>query len=191
MKCIILAAGIGTRMGEIGKDVPKCLLKIQKKPILEHQISIIKKSGIKKENVLLVIGKQGSCWREENVSIIRSLHNNIIINEKNVDLNQVYSFLIGMKNIKEDNILVMDGDLIASKEVIKHIISKKENSILLTQTPKSNDSSGNKIVLKGDKIVKVTREKVDKDFTIYAGMFLIAKKDFNSFIKESSKKKKS
>ena len=40
LKVIILAAGQGFRLGEI---LPKCLLKVGKFSILEHQVCILKK----------------------------------------------------------------------------------------------------------------------------------------------------
>ena len=42
MKAVILAGGQGTRMGEHTKEIPKPMLRIGKKPILEHQIELLK-----------------------------------------------------------------------------------------------------------------------------------------------------
>lgn len=46
MKAIILAAGRGSRMQELTKNSPKCLLKIRGKSLLERQIYSLKKAGI-------------------------------------------------------------------------------------------------------------------------------------------------
>ena len=40
MKSIILAAGKGTRLKELTKSTPKCLVKIQGKSIIEYQLEI-------------------------------------------------------------------------------------------------------------------------------------------------------
>lgn len=47
MKAVILAAGKGTRMRELTASVPKPMLKVQGKPILEHIVEGIKESGIR------------------------------------------------------------------------------------------------------------------------------------------------
>lgn len=47
MKAVILAAGKGTRMRELTTDVPKPMLKVLGKPILEHIISGIMEAGIR------------------------------------------------------------------------------------------------------------------------------------------------
>lgn len=46
MKAVILAAGKGTRMKELTNEVPKPMLRVQGKPILEHIIEGIKAAGI-------------------------------------------------------------------------------------------------------------------------------------------------
>ena len=52
MQGLILAAGKGTRMGNI--DVPKCMLEINGRPIIKHQIDSFKKNGI--EDIFVVTG---------------------------------------------------------------------------------------------------------------------------------------
>jgi dTDP-glucose pyrophosphorylase len=46
MKAVILAAGKGTRMRELTNDVPKPMLKVQGKPLLQHIIEGLKTTGI-------------------------------------------------------------------------------------------------------------------------------------------------
>jgi len=60
MKAVILAAGKGTRMRELTSEVPKPMLRVQGKPILEHIIAGVKASGI--GEFCLITG-----WRAEVV----------------------------------------------------------------------------------------------------------------------------
>src|SRR4051812_22989783 len=46
MKAVILAAGKGTRMGELTNECPKPMLKVWGKPILEHIIEGLRANGI-------------------------------------------------------------------------------------------------------------------------------------------------
>src|SRR5690349_571067 len=54
MKAVILAAGKGTRMKELTNEVPKPMLKVQGKPILEHIIQGIVGAGIRE--IFIVTG---------------------------------------------------------------------------------------------------------------------------------------
>ena len=54
MKTIILAAGRGSRMGNLTDEKPKCLLEVFGKPLIEHQIEALTKGGI--EDIAIVTG---------------------------------------------------------------------------------------------------------------------------------------
>jgi dTDP-glucose pyrophosphorylase len=54
MKCVILAAGKGTRMRDLTQELPKPMLKVQGKPILEHILEGIVAAGI--DSVFIVTG---------------------------------------------------------------------------------------------------------------------------------------
>lgn len=54
MKAVILAGGYGSRMGELCKNVPKPLVEINSKPILQYQIETLKREGI--TDFLIVTG---------------------------------------------------------------------------------------------------------------------------------------
>src|SRR5688572_538421 len=56
MKAVILAAGKGTRMRELTNAIPKPMLKLQGKPILEHILLGLRASGI--QETFIVTGYQ-------------------------------------------------------------------------------------------------------------------------------------
>lgn len=62
MKAIIIAGGKGKRLGKISKNLPKALIRIDDKPVLEHQIDLLIKNGIKE--VWLLIGYKGEMIRD-------------------------------------------------------------------------------------------------------------------------------
>lgn len=47
MKAVILAAGKGSRLGKFTDNIPKPMIKLNNKPILEHNILMCQKAGIK------------------------------------------------------------------------------------------------------------------------------------------------
>lgn len=61
-KAVLLAAGRGTRMRELTSDLPKPMLRVQGKPILQHIIEGMRSAGI--ADVLLIVGWRGKVVRD-------------------------------------------------------------------------------------------------------------------------------
>jgi NDP-sugar pyrophosphorylase family protein len=57
MQAVILAGGLGTRLGEITKAIPKPMVPIAGKPYLEYQLAELRRQGI--EEILLLTGYLG------------------------------------------------------------------------------------------------------------------------------------
>ena len=58
MKVVIMAGGKGTRISSIASDIPKPMIKIGGKPVLEHEINCLKEQGFK--DILITISHLGS-----------------------------------------------------------------------------------------------------------------------------------
>jgi D,D-heptose 1,7-bisphosphate phosphatase len=62
MKAAILAGGKGTRLAKLIKNTPKPLIKISGKPVIEHQILLLRKYGIKE--IWFLLGYFGDSIRQ-------------------------------------------------------------------------------------------------------------------------------
>jgi L-glutamine-phosphate cytidylyltransferase len=52
MRAIILAAGRGSRMGNLTNEIPKCLIKVRGKALLDWQIDALKSAGLNQLSVV-------------------------------------------------------------------------------------------------------------------------------------------
>lgn len=62
MKVVIMAGGKGTRIASVASDVPKPMIMICGKPILEHQIDNLRACGL--TDIILVVGHLGDVIQE-------------------------------------------------------------------------------------------------------------------------------
>lgn len=58
MKTVIMAGGKGTRISSIASDIPKPMIKIGDKPVLEHEIMSLKEQGFK--DILITVSHLGN-----------------------------------------------------------------------------------------------------------------------------------
>lgn len=56
MNIIVLAAGQGTRLRPYTNDKPKCMVSLSGKPLLHHQLDVMERLGITKQDIALVGG---------------------------------------------------------------------------------------------------------------------------------------
>jgi len=106
---IILCGGKGTRLGSLGKEIPKTLVKVQKKEILWYIINILKNNNF--NHIILPLGYKGNlikkfCKKNINFSI------DIECVNTGLDSNIGKRISLVEKKIKSQNFLLLNGDAI-------------------------------------------------------------------------------
>ena len=129
MQFLVLAAGKSSR---IYKDIKthKCLIKIQKETLIKRIIKIASKEA-KINKINIVTGFLSKKIRSELKDFKLSfVHNK---NYKNNDM--VYSMHLGLKNINDD-VIISYSDIYYSKNLLKNILLKKKNNIVVPSNKK-------------------------------------------------------
>src|SRR5438034_10266509 len=60
-RAVILAAGRGTRMRELTNDVPKPMIEVRGKPVLQHVVQGLRNAGVRK--FLIIVGYHAEAVR--------------------------------------------------------------------------------------------------------------------------------
>lgn len=127
-KVVILAAGQGKRMGA---DVPKVLVPIKGKPMIEYLIKAVKKSGVDKQPILVV--------SPDNEQIIKKALRKYKIQYalQNKQLGTGHALACAKKLIKKnvDHIICFNGDHPFIKaETIKKLATSHNGPIIMMTT---------------------------------------------------------
>ena len=69
MNAIIIAAGSGKRIGNHAKNIPKTMVKVNGKSIIEYQLSVLKKVGINEVHV--ITGLHSEQFSIKNVTYVK------------------------------------------------------------------------------------------------------------------------
>ena len=111
MKAIILAAGMGTRLGKYTENLPKCMLNFNGKTLIERQVETLRNSGI--SDITIVKG-----YMPDEIDMPGT---KTYISEDFANTNMVESLFCAEEEMNDD-ILVCYADIIYEERVLKKIL---------------------------------------------------------------------
>lgn len=124
---IISAAGLGSRLG---LNIPKCLIEIGGKPIIEYQLRLLEKV----EDVRIVVG----FMEDKVIDVVRRIREDVVF-VRNPDYkvtSNAFSVHLGTKDLKEPFIII-DGDLLIEKKSFNAFLDRcdgTESIVGITQS---------------------------------------------------------
>ena len=145
MDALILAAGRGTRMGQI--DIPKCLLDIGGTSIINNQIKNFKNAGINR--IFIVTGYNSELIHSHLNGDFIFLHNSDYANTNN--LHSVWA----AKDSLDDDFICVYGDLLFHKEILENCIQNDNDICLVIE--KNVRSETMKVKIENNLIVEVNK----------------------------------
>ena len=180
MKIIILAGGLGTRLGEETKKKPKPMINIGKDPIILHIINIYKNFN---HNEFLIAGgyKINLIKQYFKKKKIKNLKIQVInTGNKSMTGGRVYRL---KKYIKENQFMLTYGDGLANINIKKllyfHNRSKKTATITIVRPP----ARWGHVTLKKNLIIKFKEKDQLNEGWINGGFFVFNKEIFKFFKK--------
>ena len=126
---IILCGGRGSRLGAMGKKIPKSLVKINGKEILWYIINVLKKKGF--NHFILPIGYKGKLIKK---FLIKNKYFNTNIEPIETGLNTNIGKRISkvIELVKSDNFLLLNGDAIFNFNIEKIYEEHKRKNAAIT-----------------------------------------------------------
>lgn len=190
MYAVIMAGGKGTRIKSISKDIPKPMIKILDKPILEYQIESLKKYNI--TDIIIVIGYLGDIIKDY-FKDGKGFGVNISYIEEKEPLGTAGAlyYLNEYKDIDDDFILLF-GDIIEDINFSKFIDFHKKNEgyITLLSHPNSHPYDSDLIVADNNKVIRIISKNEKRNYyyknLVNSGIYIANKKILN-YIKEPKK----
>lgn len=116
MKAIILAAGKGTRLDKYTKNLPKGMLEVFNKPLIQHQVDCYNRNGI--TDIVIV---KGYCSEKIKIEGTRSYYNPLFS-----ETNMVESLFCAESELNGD-IIISYSDVLFEDKALQAVISFKEN----------------------------------------------------------------
>jgi dTDP-glucose pyrophosphorylase len=156
-KAVILAAGRGTRMRELTSELPKPMIKVRGKPVLQHIVEGLRNAGV--GNLLLVVGYRADAVREffsdgsrYNVAIQYVTQTVQDGTGRVVDLSRDF---VGNRPF-----ILAYGDILVDPANYKRLVDLPDDAeAMLTVTRDEDVSKGGAVFMNGESDVLDVREK--------------------------------
>jgi NDP-sugar pyrophosphorylase family protein len=168
MLAVILAGGKGLRMLPLTKEIPKAMVRLKGKPLLEWIILELKKAGVNK--LAIVVGYK----KEKIIEYFGKSFANLPITyvEQKRALGTAHA-LLQAKDIAKDEkqFIVCHGDVIAKSADIKRLIDAKGKAVVALRLEKNAERFG-VIEVKRNKIVSIVEKpRGIKEALVNAGLY--------------------
>ncbi len=152
MKAIILAAGKATRLLPLTKETPQCLLEVNGKTILKHQLDLLSKSGINDINVMcgyLANKVEAFCKKLRVKTLLNPFY----------DVSGMAMTLWIVKEELKDGFLVLYSDILFDSEIIEGLLKNKGDVYLAIKKDRLREEA-EKVVEKNGVIENVSKAKI-------------------------------
>lgn len=170
---LILCAGLGTRMGEIGKILPKALWPILNKTLLELQIKYCRELGIKK------IYLNAHYLAEELERFIKSGHDDVVILHEEILLGSggaIHNMAQSPEVNYRGNVLVVNSDqfLFYKKDTFNEACRLIERySVVLFGIHVEKGEHYNETVLAENLLIDIRPGNELADYVTFSGLSLV------------------
>lgn len=135
MQGLILAAGMGLRLGEHTKQNPKCMLEVNGGRLIEKQINALKNAGINK--VVIVCGHKKETLKEFVLNRFKDTEITFIDNDCYKTTNNIYSLFLAKDCLAKEDTILIESDLIFEPKLIKELTEEKEKNVVAVSKYKS------------------------------------------------------
>ena len=114
MRAIILAAGVGSRIGNVANGIPKCLLEVGGRPLIEHQLEAFADAGI--GPVMVVVG-----YKAEEVKRVVGDRAEYVENPDPAGTNSMASFAL-TRDFARGSVLIANCDLLFHPAILDRLL---------------------------------------------------------------------
>ena len=178
MKAIIFNSGVGSRMGSLTKDRPKCMMELYNgETIFERQIRILSSCGI--NEFIVTTGP----YKGQLVDIANNYKDLKFTFVENTNYKNT-NYIVSMNNcydLLNDDVLLLHGDLVFNKKLINKVINNKNKSVCLYNEIKKLPEKDFKARFYNNILKQVSISIFDEDCYAFQPLYKLSKRDIETW----------
>ena len=129
MQAIILAAGMGRRLGELTGDNTKCMLEVNGVKLIDRALACLAEHNLSR--IVLVVGYKREKVKSHVGNMYRGIEVVYIDNPVYDKTNNIYSLYLAKDYLVEEDTLLLESDLIYEPSVLRRIVENDYPNLAL------------------------------------------------------------
>jgi len=156
MQAIILAAGVSRRLRPLTDTIPKCLLSIGNKNLLQMTIENVLNNGI--NEFIFVTGYRENMIKDFVENTFPDIEKTFLTNPDFENNNNSYSLWM-TKDFVKDDIILLDSDILFDEKIIKCLLESENENCLAVNSAHELDEEQIKVILDNEnRILQIGKE---------------------------------
>ena len=143
---VILAAGMAKRLRPLTDSMPKCLLKVGGRTLLERTVEAMRQAGI--SEFVVVTGYRADMIRDFLTAYDESLSFTFLHNADYEHNNNIYSLWMAGEVVRGKDFLLMDSDIFCDPAAVVRIAQEPESALAVNRHECGEEEM--KVVVDGD-----------------------------------------
>lgn len=184
MKALILNSGLGSRMGTLTAEQPKCMAEISShETILGRQLHMLVNAGL--HDVVITTGAFADVLVHYVQGLDLPLNISFVHNNRFKETNYIYSIYQARERLRDTDLILMHGDLVFENRVFDQLMST-EGSVMAVSSTIPLPQKDFKAVIGEGKIKKVGIDFFDHAMTAQP-LYKLTKQDWNLWLTQIKK----
>ena len=129
MQAIILAAGMGKRLGEYTQDNTKCMLEVNGIKLIDRALATLHEINVSR--VILVVGYKGQNVKDYVGNSFQGTPVVYVDNPVYDMTNNIYSLYLAKKYMLEEDTILLESDLIYESAVVRKLLDAEYPNVAL------------------------------------------------------------
>ncbi len=129
MQAIILAAGMGKRLGELTKNNTKCMVEVNGVKLIGRVLTYL--SHFNLNRIVIVVGYQAQNLVQYVENQYGNLNIEFVENPIYDKTNNIYSLALAKDKFKEDDTLLLESDLIFEESMLRKLVDNQQPDLAL------------------------------------------------------------
>lgn len=150
MRAVLLAAGMGSRLGDLREGRPKCLARVAARPLLAHHIDSLRAAGI--SDITVVAGHLADTVIAEVGDSVR-----VVVNDAYESTNSLISLHTAAQYLRGDAFVMQNADVLYAEPLIQRFVNHTSPNACLVDAARAYSDAEYRIATENGRIVRYER----------------------------------